>query len=235
LKRTTKLLIAILVFGIIYSFYKAFTGQGGSGLYDFFDAIVYSSIAIFLTSLTILILNTSNYKNHWDTALFVLLGLPLTFSAIRGAIDEYHYNRTPDLTVKYETPISREQYLFDSTNIKLAIDSLIQIRNRTYGGPDILYGTIDTIVYSQKGDKIFVFYIKKFEPNQFGNDLDPDYLVADKRDSVFWQLTDARQSFSDSFHDIETLKKEVRKYYFNQFTFLDRDSTADNYIWKIIM
>jgi hypothetical protein len=235
LKRTTKLLIAILVFGISFSFYKAFTGQDGSGLYDLFDAIVYSSMAIFLASMAILIFNIRNYKNHWDTALFLLLGLPFTFSAIRGAIDEYNYNRTPNLTAKYEMPIGREQYLLDSTNIKLAIDSLIQIRNRTYGGPDILYGTIDTIIYSQKGDKIFVFYITKFEPNHLGNDLDPDYLVADKRDGVSWQLTDARQNFSGSFHDIETLKKEVRKYYFNQFTFLDRDSTADNYIWKIIM
>ena len=235
MKRTTKILITILICAVVYSFYRAFTGQGGSGLYDFLDAVTYSSVVIFLISLIILIVNIKDYKKHWDTALFLVLGLPLTYSAIRGTIDQYHYNRTPDLTARYSLPVSREQYLFDSVNIKLAIDSLAVMKNSKYGGPDVIYSTIDTIIYSEKGDKVFVSYIKKFEPNDWGNDLDTGYLVADNRDSVFWCLTRPRYSCGGSYHDINTLKLEVRKCYFNQFTFLDRDSTTENYFWKIVL
>jgi hypothetical protein len=211
-----------------------FTGQGGSGLYDFFDALVYSSIVLFLAALTVLLFSIKNYKQHWDTVIFLLVGLPLTITAIRGTIEQIHYNRTPDLSVKYELPVSRDQYLFDSVNIKLAIDSLIALRNREYGGPDVLYGLIDTIIYSQAGDKIFVSYMKKFEPNNLGNDLDPDYLGADKKDSVFWQLTTVSHQMGGSFHDERSLKKEVRKFYFNQYSFLDKDSIEQNYFWRIV-
>lgn len=169
----------------MYSFFRMFTGQGGSGLYDFFDTLVYSSIVLFTTSLTILLFNIKNYRTQWDTFIFLIIGLPLTITAISGTIDPIHYNRTLDLTVKYELPVTREQYLLDSTNIKLAIDSMIALRNREHGGPDVLFGVIDTIIYSQTGDKIFVSYMKKFEPNDWGNDLDPDYFAADKRDSIF--------------------------------------------------
>jgi hypothetical protein len=234
MKKSSKLLTLTLIIGLLYSFFRMFTGQGGSGLYDFFDALVYSSIVLFLASLTVLLFNIKNYKQHWDTVIFLLVGLPLTIVAIRGTIDQIHYNRTPDLSVKYELPVSREQYLFDSVNIKLAIDSMIALRNREYGGPDVLYGLIDTIIYSQAGDKIFVSYMKKFEPNNLGNDLDPDYLGANKRDSVFWQLTDVGVQMSGSFHDEKSLKEEVRKYYFNQYSFLDKDSTTEGYFWKIV-
>jgi hypothetical protein len=139
------------------------------------------------------------------------------------------------LTVKYALPVSREQYLFDSVNIQLAIDSLATMSNRKYGGPDVVYTTIDTIIYSEKGDKIFVSYIKKFERNNRGNDLDTDYLVADNRNGVFWSLIDPRYSCGGSYHDIKTLKAEVRRCYFNQFTFLDKDSTAENYFWKEVL
>lgn len=235
MKKSSKFLISVLIIGLLYSFFRMFTGQGGSGLYDFFDALVYSSIVLFLASLTILLFNIKSFRQHWDTIISLLVGLPLTITAIRGTIDQIHYNRTPDLSVKYELPVSREQYLFDSVNIKLAIDSIIALRNREYGGPDVLYGLIDTIIYSPAGDKIFVSYMKKFEPNNLGNDLDPDYFGADKRDSVFWQLTDVRYSLSGSYHDRETLRREVRKFYFNQFSFLDKDSTSKNYFWRVVL
>src|SRR5258705_1652055 len=235
MKRSSKLLISVLIIGLLYSFFRMFTGQGGSGLYDFLDALVYSSIVLFLASLTVFLFNIKNYKQHWDTIIFLLVGIPLTITAIRGTVDQIHYNRTPDLSVKYELPVSRKQYLFDSVNIKLAIDSMIALRNREYGGPDVLYGLIDTIIYSQAGDKIFVSYMNKFEPNNLGNDLDPDYLGADKRDSIFWRLTDVRYSLSGSYHDKESLRREVRKFYFNQFSFLDKDSTSKNYFWKVVL
>ena len=235
MKKSTKALIAILTCGLIYSFYKLFSGQGGSGLYDFIDALVYASIALFLSALLVLLFNAKQYKQHWDSAIFLLLGLPLTISAIHTTIEQNYYNRTPDLSVKYRMPVSKEQFLFDSANIKTAIDSLIALKNRTYGGADVLYGTIDTIIYSQTGDKIFVSYIEKFGPNTLGNDLDPGFLVADKRDSVFWRLTEARYNMSGSFHDIESLKKEVRKFYFNQFSFLDKDILSKNYFWNVVL
>jgi hypothetical protein len=235
MKRTTKILITILICATIYSFYRAFTGQGGSGLYDFFDAVTYSSVILFLVSLTILIANIRNYKKHWDTALFLILGLPLTYSAVGWTIGQYQYNRTPDLTAKYALPVTREQYLVDSVNIKLTIDSLVVMRNNKHGGPDVVYAIIDTIIYSEKGNKVFVSYIKKFERNDLGNYLDTDYLVADSRDSIFWSFTDPRYSCGGSYPDIGTLKLGVRKRYFNQFTFLDRDSTAENYFWKVVL
>jgi len=235
MKKSTKVLIAILAFGLIYSFYRLFTGQGGSGLYDFIDALVYVSIALFLSAFFVLLFNIKQYKQHWDSLFFLLLGLPLTISAVMSTIENYHYNRTPDLSVKYSRPVSYEQYLFDSTNTKVAIDSLIALRNRQYGGADVLYAIIDTLIYSQTGDKIFVCYIKKFGPNTLGNDLDPGFLVADKRDSVFWQLKEARYNMSGSFQDIESLKKEVRKFYFNQFSFLDKDILSKNYLWNVVL
>jgi hypothetical protein len=235
MKTSTKLLTAILIAGLLYSFFKMFTGQGGSGIYDFFDALVYSSIILFLASLTVLLIGVRNYKRQWDTLLFLIIGLPLTITEAQGVINQIHYNRTPDLSVKYKLPVDRAQYLYDSTTIKLAIDSLIALKNREYGGPDVKCGIIDTIVYSQSGDKIFVSYIKEYEPNHLGNDFDPGYLGADKRDSVFWQLTDIRHRMGGSFHDKESLKRAVRKFYFNQFSFLDKDSTSENYFWKVVL
>lgn len=235
MKRSSKILIFILIGGLLYSFFRLFTGQGGSGLYDFFDALVYSSIILFVVSLLVLLFNIKNYKRQWDTLIFLLVGLPLTITAIRGTISQRYYNRTPDLSVQYELPVDRQQYLFDSTNIKLAIDSIIALRNREYGGPDVLYGMIDTIIYSPAGDKIFVSYMRKFESNDLGNDLDPGYLGAEKRDSIFWQLTTVRYNMGGSFHDEQSLKKEVRKFYFNRFSFLDKDSTSKNYFWKVVL
>lgn len=235
MKKSSKILVLILVIGLLYSVFRMFMGQGGSGLYDFLDALVYSSVVLFTASLLIVLSNIKNYRAHRDTFIFLIIGLPLTITAIRGTIEEIHYNRTPDLTVRYELPVTRQQYLFDSTNIQLAIDSMIALRNREYGGPDVLNGIIDTIIYSQTGDKIFVSYVKKFETNDLGNDLDPGYFGAEKRNGAFWKLTNPRYSFSESFHDKEILRQEVRKFYFNQFSFLDKDSTAKNYFWKVVL
>lgn len=232
--RSVKILTSILICGLVYSFYRAFTGEGGSGLGDLFDALMYSSIALFIVSFIIVVVNIKDLRNHWPTFIFLLIGFPLTLDFVLGVIAEEEYNRTPDLSVKYELPVTRAEYISDSTNIQLAINSLIALRNSEHGGPGILYGLIDTIIYSQNGDKIFVSYINKFEPNDMGNDLDPGYLGAAKRDSVFWQLREVSHQFGGSFHDQRTLKMEVRKFYFNQFSFLDKDSTKENYFWKIV-
>jgi hypothetical protein len=234
MKKTFKILISLLICGLVYAFYRAFTGEGGNGLGDLFDALMYSSVALFIVSFTILIVKIKDLRNHWPAFIFFLIGFPLTLEFVLGIIAEAEYNRSPDLSVQYQLPVTRTEYIFDSTNIQLAINSLITLRNSEYEGPDVLYGVIDTIIYSQKGDKIFVSYMKKFEPNDIGNDLDPDYLGAAKRDSVFWQLREVSHQFGGSFHDPGTLKMEVRKFYFNQFSFLDKDSTKENYFWKIV-
>jgi hypothetical protein len=144
------------------------------------------------------------------------------------------YNRTPDLTVKYPRPVNQIDFLNDSINIKLQIDSLIAKKNKDFGGPDRLYALIDTIIYSQTGDQVFVSYINKFEPNNLGNDFDPSFLSANKKNDKFWDLRECppkAPNLGGSFHDIQTLKLEVRKYYFNQYLFADKDSNKVNYFW----
>ena len=87
MKKTTKILIAILICGIIYSFIRMFSGSGGSGLYDFFDAIIYSSIVICISALIVLISNIKKLRKHLDTFVFFIIGLPLTIIAIQSEIN----------------------------------------------------------------------------------------------------------------------------------------------------
>jgi hypothetical protein len=186
--RSTRILSIILVLGIVYSFYRAFSGQGGSGLYDFFDALSYSSIALSVVAAILIVINFRDLKNHWPAIIFFLIGLPLTLTSIFDVIGEIEYNRAPDLSAKYDLPVTKEQFRFDSALVKAAIESRVQIKNDTYGGPDIIKVEIDTIIYSQKGDKIFVSFIEWVESNERRNELMPDFLGATKRDSLFWQL-----------------------------------------------
>ncbi|PWT76086.1 MAG: hypothetical protein C5B59_07390 [Bacteroidetes bacterium] len=127
-------------------------------------------------------------------------------------------------------------FLEDSSRIAVQIDSLIALKNRNTGGTKVANAFIDTIIYSQTGGQIFVSYIRKFQPNDLGNDLDPAYLTADERDSIYWHLRDGTPNnvmMSGSYHDVASLKKEVRKFYFNQYSFIDSDSLKSNFFWKI--
>jgi hypothetical protein len=232
MKNTTKILLGILILGILYSFFKLFTGQGGSGLYDFFDALAYSSIVLFLTSLTVLLINVKRLRKNLDTLVFVLISLPLTISVVDGIVGNMNYNRVPELIAKYPRPISLEQFRLDSVNIKTAIDSMVALKNRNSRNSQILYALIDTIIYSQKGDKIFIIYLNKYSPNNYGNDFVSAAFFADKKDSLFWNLEEAKFQYSGDFHNVATLKREVRKFYFNQFRFADKDSLKDNFFWR---
>lgn len=234
MKRTTIFLIVLLTLGLLYSFFRALTGTGGSGLYNFFDALALTSVVIFISSLVILVINFRKIKRHFDTLLFLLIGLPLTFIAVKGIVESIHYNRKPDLTIKYQRPVSHEQFLKDSINIKLQIDSLIALKNRTYGGADILYTIIDTIIYSQSGDQVFVSYAEKYGANNLGNDLDPAFLSANTRTNDFWNLREGppnAYTISGSYHDLKSLKLAVRQFYYNQYVFIDKDSLMKNYFW----
>jgi hypothetical protein len=235
MKLSTKFLVTILGLGLLYSIYKLFTGQGGSGLGDFFDGLGYTSLLLFLASLTIILFHIRQVKKYIDTFLFLLLGLPMTIIAANGFVNNINYNRTPDLTVKYPRPFSQNVFSKDSFHIAVQVDSFIALRNRETSGIKVVSTFIDTIIYSQSGKEIFVIYIQQFEPNHLGNDLDPAYLSADKKDSVYWHLQDGTpnaEQMSGSYHKIADLKKAVRKFYFNQYSFLEIDSLKENYFWK---
>ena len=234
MKRTTIFLIVLLILGLLYSFFRAFTGSGGSGLYDFFDALALTSVVLFISSLVILVINYRKIKRHFDTLLFLLIGLPLTFMAVNGTVESIHYNRKPDLAAKYPRPISYDQYFRESLNIKMQIDSLIAIKNRNYGGADIQYTVIDTIIYSQSGGQVFVSYAAKYGTNNLGNDLDAAFLSATNRTNDLWNLREGPPNayiMSGSFHDLKSLKLTVRQFYYNQYLFTDKDSLMKNYFW----
>jgi hypothetical protein len=227
--------MTILGLGLLYAFFRLFTGTGGGGLGDFFDALGYTSIFLFLTSFFILIFNIQHYKHHVDTFIFMLLGLPMTLMATEGIIKNINYSREPDLTVKYQRPVSYEKFKGDSAHIEVAIDSLIALRNRQTGGAKVQYAFIDTIIYSQTGDRVFISYIKKYEPNDLGNDFTPSYLYGDTRNPEYWDLEEVKYNLSGNFQDTASLKRAVRRFYFNQFSFLDKDSSKDNFFWRKIM
>ena len=235
MKLSTKFLLTILILGLLYSIYKLFTSQGGGGLGDFVDGLGYTSLFLFFASLTIIIFHIRQIKKYADTFLFLLLGLPMTIMAASGAIQNFNYNKKPDLTAKYPRPYSQNVFISDSLRIAVQVDSLISLRNRQTGGIKVVSAFVDTIIYSQSGKEIFVVYAKKFEPNNLGNDLDPGYLYADGKDSVYWHLqegTPNAEQMSGSYHNIADLKNAVRKFYFNHYSFLEIDSLKENYFWK---
>jgi hypothetical protein len=236
MKLSTKLLVTILALGFLYSIYKLFTGQGGSGLGDIFDGLVYTSLILFFASLIIIIFHIRQIKKYSDTFIFLLLGLPMTVMAVNGLVRNIKYNRTPDLIAKYPRPINQSVFIADSLRIAVQIDSLVALRNRETGGIKVISAFIDTIIYSQSGKEIFVVYAQQFEPNNLGNDLEPAYLSADEKDSVYWHLqegTPNAEQLSGTCHNIQDLKKAVRKFYFNQYSFLETDSLKENYFWKM--
>ena len=235
MKLSTKFLITILGLGLIYSIYKLFTGQGGGGFSDFLDGLCYTSLILFLASLTIILFHIRQIKKYADTFLFLLIGLPMSMMTAKGLVHNINYNRTPDLTAKYPRPFSQNIFVADSLRIAVQVDSLIALRNTETGGIKVISASIDTIIYSQSGKEIFVVYAQQFEPNHLGNDLDPAYLSADKKDSIYWHLqggTPNAEQMSGSYHNIADLKKAVRKFYFNQYSFLEKDSSKENYFWK---
>ena len=235
MKPTTKFLATLLVIGLVYSVFKLFTGQGGSGLGDFIDGLGYTSLIIFFASLTIIVFNFRHLKQQSSTFLFLLLGLPMTIMATGGIVRDFRYNKKPDLSATYPRPVTQKIFSEDSSRISVQIDSLIALRNRDTHGIKVVSTVIDTIIYSQSGNEIFVIYAQQFEPNDLGNDLDPSYLSADERDSIYWHLqegTPNAEIMSGSYQDIISLKNAVRRFYFNRYSFLAVDSLKENYFWK---
>jgi len=235
MKLSTKFLIVISGLGFLYSLFRLFSGQGGSGLEDFNDGLALTCLVIFISALVIIVFNLRHLKKHIDTFVFLLVGLPMTIIIAKSTIANIDYNRTPDLSPKYPRPVTSKVYFNDSARIAVQIDSLTALKNRNVGRIKIEHAFIDTIIYSQTGDKIFVSYIQKFELNEYGNDFAPAYLHADERDSIYWHLKEGTPNavqMSGSYHDTLSLKNELRKFYFNQYSFLDADSLKGNYIWK---
>ena len=235
MKLSTKILATILGLGLLYSIYKLFTGEGGSGLGDFFDGLGYTSFILCIASLTIMVINIRQIKKYADTVLFLLLGLPMTIMAANGLVHSINYNRPPDLTAKYPRPVSNKIFSEDSLHIAIQVDSLIALRNRETHGIKVISAVVDTIIYSQSGKEIFVVYAQQFERKDLGNDLDPAYLSADEKGSVYWLLqegTPNAEQMGGSYQNITDLKSAVRKFYFNRYSFLGTDTLKENYFWK---
>lgn len=235
MKRSTKFLIAISGLGLCYSFIRLFSAQGGGGLGDFYDGLSLTGLIVFIAALIIILFNVKRLRKHIDTFFFLLITLPITIAIAKNIIVYIHYNRTPDLVPKYPRPVTANVYFEDSSRIAAQIDSLVELKNRNTGSVKIDHAFIDTIIYSQTGKQIFISYIQKFEPNDLGNDLDPDYLHATEKDSVYWHLEEGTPNayqMSGSYHDPTSLKRDLRKFYFNQYCFTDADSLKENYIWK---
>ena len=235
MKPSTKFLVTILGLGLLFSIFRLFTGQGGSGLGNFIDGLGYTSLILFVASFTIIVFHIQRIKKYADTFFFLLLGLPMTIIAANGLVHNIYYNRTPDLKAKYPRPFSQNIFLMDSLRIVQQVDSLIALRNRETGGIKVVSAFIDTIIYSQSGKEIFVIYVQQFEPNHLGNDLHPAYLSANEKVSVYWHLqegTPNAEQMGGSYHNITDLKNAVRKFYFNQYSFVESDSLKENYFWK---
>ena len=231
MKQTTKLLLSIFVLGIVYSIIKLITGKNGSGLGDSIDGIVITSVLLFFCALIILIYNYKKWRAEITSVLFLVISFPLTFLFLKGVLLKIEFDRAPDLEAKYSRPVNSKQFTKDSLNILNAINSLVKLRNEQTGGIKVEYAIIDTIIYSPKADKIWVSYIKKFEPNDWGNNYDTFTLQAEKRNANGWELTESG-GLSGSYESIDNLKYQVRKYYFNRYSFDPKDSKEENYFWK---
>jgi len=231
MRQSTKILLLILVSGIFFSVLQLFIGKNGSGLGNSIDGIVITSVLVFFCALIILIYNYKKLKTEISAIIFLIISLPLTFLFLKGTLLKIESNRTPDLKAKYIRPVSSKQFIKDSLNIQNAINSLVKLRNEQTGGIKVEYAIIDTIIYSPKADKIWVSYIKKFEPNDYGNNYDTYTLEAEKRNIDGWELTEG-SGLSGSYGNIENLKYQVRKYYFNKYSFDPKNSKEENYFWK---
>jgi len=235
MKRSTKILGIIFILGLVIALIRSANSQGGGGLEDLLETLGYTTIVLFILSLIILIVNLNNLKHHFDTILVLILTFPMIYSVINNFFEERQNNRIPDLTIKYRRPVSEEQYKIDSIKLKIRIDSIIARKNRSTGGSKVLFTQIDTIIYSQSGDQFFVIYASKFETNDWGNDLNPEYLSGYTDDTLFLNLEKAPPrgaAMSASYHDFLSLKMDVRKYYFNRYKFEEKDSLLENYIWR---
>jgi hypothetical protein len=71
----------------------------------------------------------------------------------------------------------------------------------------------------------------KYVANDRGKNLVTSAFYADKRYPTFWNLREAPYRYSGDFRDSVYLKKSLRKFYFNQFKFADKDSLEENYFW----
>lgn len=202
--------------------------------YTIIEGITITNIIIFFTSIIILIFNIKRLKNHLDTFLFLSITFPLTWMSSNKYIEYLNYNKKPDLGNSYIRPIDQSQYLKDSSFVMKAIDSITNEKQHKYNDIKILSVILDTMIYSQDGNKIFIVFIKKCAPNNTVDDLNPDYLYGYKSNGEIWKLAEGSYNISGSYHDIKSLKYDVRQYYFNQFKFSGKDSMKANFFWKML-
>jgi hypothetical protein len=232
---SAKFLLWTLGLGIIYSIFKLLSGTGGGGLEDSIEALAFVSLLISILSFGIIILNIRKLKTQIIPFVFLLISLPSTIAVVKSQLLQYRQNRALDLTPQYSRPVSQSQYLGDSLHIKVALDSLVALENRITGGSDIDYGEIDTIIYSPTGNEVFIIYYFKYLKNERADDLYPGYLSGTERNPDFWNLREGKSntdSYGGNYHELSKLKMNVRKFYFNNYSFNPKDSSKENYFWR---
>jgi len=232
---STKFLLWTLGLGVTYAIFKLLSGTGGSGLEDSIEALAFVSLLIFILSFGIIILNIRKIKNLLIPVVFLIISLPLSIAVVKSQLLQHRQNRAPDLTPKYSRPISQSQYLGDSLHIKVALDSLVALKNRITGGSDIDYAEIDTIIYSPTGNEVFIIYFNKYLTNERDDDLYPGYLSGTERNPDFWNLSEGKpntDNYGGNYHELSKLKMDVRRFYFNNYSFNPKDRNKENYFWK---
>ena len=172
----------------------------------------------------------------------LLAGAVLIAMAINEGLQYYQYNKTPDLTKRYPRPIDDKTYKSDSVFIRATLDSLAAKSNRIFlENPDLhmpgltdsakVDNILDTIIYSPKGDQVLVTYMQKCIPSEESGEYFACMLRARVRKEDAWALEDYGGVTGRSF-DSAALRKDIRKYFFNQYSFVDEDSLEENYFWK---
>lgn len=131
LKSTIKILYFVLVAGILISVIRLFSGTGGSGLGDFIDSLIWTSVALFLSSIIVLLTNFHVYKKSGQLWLLLLISFPLS---VKFANHAYIYSlvklqatTTPEYYL-INNPVNKKQYEADVRALTNHIDSLIDVK-----------------------------------------------------------------------------------------------------------
>lgn len=229
-------IVGATLFGVIISPFIAPPGGAYADYAAYF--IIIGSISLFLASLFFIIihrLHSDSLVSFIFPVFMLLLSLPFTIRKMVIRYNQYQFNRPPDLTPRYERPVDSERFLKDSIRVLNHIEKNVQRQNDRSGGPYILDVKIDTIIYSERGDKIFIAYAEFFEPNDWGNDVDVAYLIGESKEYGNWNLKTPVVNIGGSYSSFEELKTQVRKILFHNFVFGEENQKSKKYFWRSIM
>ncbi len=235
--KDSKVLLSLTTIGVVIGILSLFSGKtGGAELDDASRILLLTSVLVSITSLIFLAINIRIRRSLLSPLVFLIISFPGTSVVVKASFNFWRINRRPDLNADYNSPVSSKQYQIDSIQVANYIEIEKQVYNNQYGGQDITDSIVDTLIYSQSGDKIFVIYGKQFEKNSPWNDLDAAYLVAHRKDSSGWDFYEPAESYtSGTYHSMKELKIKTRKLYFNQFKFSDSFKGTQEYFWDRVI